>query len=412
MQELFQKHPQGSPGTSIFYPNECFICKALSPLKRCSRCNMICYCGKEHQKEHWPEHKDICNVIFLILKEKDNSHIFEDYRGLDAKNWYKIKNDWFHEIQMRLQRPLVKHEVQMIFFPRACFVCHDARQDLLKNCPGCPNASFCKEHPSHPLHDKDCSQMKKCHQLDTAYNVRILNSSLESVGIKFVEKTPIIKSKHQTPPSSMEEFLEYAKVPMKCEIIKFFLEEYLHVPLTTFDAIQKLKIPSVSKLVIHVLNTFEDFNGTKAWEILFHLIPSLNQIKIIILGFKESYTLQEKLCDKCQSSKKKLFVRTVTQSCIDYAKSKEFEEPSLVFIGDVNPSEEDEMHQRIWKLYLINVGMVNCPLMILTDTEENRQKIQENLKDTFNEVLILHEGKTDFADLRPRRRWQNEGISR
>lgn len=176
---------------------------------------------------------------------------------------------------------------------------------MLTNCPGCPNASFCEEHPSHSRHDKDCSQIKKCHELDTIYQGRISASSLETVGKSFIEKTPITKSKSQKLPTSMEEFLEYAKAPTKCDMIRFYVAEFLSHPLISFDVLQKLKHPPVSKLVIHVLNSKKQLEDTKAWKVLFHLIPSLTQLKIIMLEFKENNKLQEKLCDKYRLSKKK-----------------------------------------------------------------------------------------------------------
>lgn len=69
----------------------------------------------------------------------------------------------------------------------------------------------------------------------------------------------------------------------------------------------------------------------------------------------------------------------------------------------MNINDESELHKRVWKLNLMAWGMVNCPLVMLTDSEENFQRIKESINDTFNEVLISYEGKTDFVDARPRR---------
>lgn len=37
----------------------CAECGAPSELK-CSACKLVSYCGKEHQKQHWKSHKNIC----------------------------------------------------------------------------------------------------------------------------------------------------------------------------------------------------------------------------------------------------------------------------------------------------------------------------------------------------------------
>lgn len=45
--------------------NTCAICAKSSTqqtLLRCSRCKQIYYCGAEHQKQHWTEHRKVCSV--------------------------------------------------------------------------------------------------------------------------------------------------------------------------------------------------------------------------------------------------------------------------------------------------------------------------------------------------------------
>lgn len=51
---------------AIFIPNACHVCKAMRhdsnpkdqvKLLSCSGCRLIAYCGPEHQKQHWPQHK-------------------------------------------------------------------------------------------------------------------------------------------------------------------------------------------------------------------------------------------------------------------------------------------------------------------------------------------------------------------
>lgn len=40
--------------------DRCAVCEdAVSVL--CSQCEIVAYCGPEHQKRHWPEHKNLCN---------------------------------------------------------------------------------------------------------------------------------------------------------------------------------------------------------------------------------------------------------------------------------------------------------------------------------------------------------------
>jgi hypothetical protein len=43
---------------------KCVVCFALpsasTRLKRCGRCKVIRYCGPEHQAQHWPVHRALC----------------------------------------------------------------------------------------------------------------------------------------------------------------------------------------------------------------------------------------------------------------------------------------------------------------------------------------------------------------
>ena len=38
----------------------CKVCDKTDAIKRCRRCIVVGYCGKEHQKSDWEVHKKIC----------------------------------------------------------------------------------------------------------------------------------------------------------------------------------------------------------------------------------------------------------------------------------------------------------------------------------------------------------------
>ena len=37
----------------------CAVCGDTNA-KRCSRCRLVTYCGKDHQRQHWKIHKQFC----------------------------------------------------------------------------------------------------------------------------------------------------------------------------------------------------------------------------------------------------------------------------------------------------------------------------------------------------------------
>ncbi|XP_033215249.1 uncharacterized protein LOC117171754 [Belonocnema kinseyi] len=401
------------PVMSNYYPNECSVCNARSPLKRCSRCNMISYCGREHQLGHWPVHKHICKAISTILAKKKINYIFENDSGLDAVKWRRVKSEIVREISMIIERPLSQFERQMFLYPRTCFVCHDTRQDRLKNCPRCPNASFCDKHPDSSIHNEDCPLIQDTHQLDLDMEKIILSLNLELLNRSIIQNTPIIKPKLKMMPRSIEEYFEYVKDGMKLsDVMKIYVAEFVGLPLTTCDVLQKLKLFSPSKLVVHLYGASELLNEVYRWEIILHLIPTLSQLSIIIFESKEVLKLQWKLCDKCHATKKKLVIKTISIPYMEFVKSKDFEEPELVLLSNTNPPSEKEYHQRTWKLNLMSLGMLKCPLAFLSDTEEMAKLIRESINDSFNEVLISYDGQNHFASPRFLRNWKNERICR
>ncbi|XP_071556512.1 ankyrin repeat and MYND domain-containing protein 2-like isoform X2 [Temnothorax nylanderi] len=56
----------------FFYATMCHVCKRFGDgvqLKRCSNCKMISYCGQDHQKHHWKQHKPLCKAIQDVLRD-------------------------------------------------------------------------------------------------------------------------------------------------------------------------------------------------------------------------------------------------------------------------------------------------------------------------------------------------------
>ena len=51
----------------------CQVCEANDvPLKICGRCLTIRYCGYDHQRKHWPEHKLICSELAELYSDNQD----------------------------------------------------------------------------------------------------------------------------------------------------------------------------------------------------------------------------------------------------------------------------------------------------------------------------------------------------
>eukprot|EP00656_Telonema_subtile_P006759 TRINITY_DN13149_c0_g2_i2.p1 TRINITY_DN13149_c0_g2~~TRINITY_DN13149_c0_g2_i2.p1 ORF type:complete len:549 (-),score=117.84 TRINITY_DN13149_c0_g2_i2:387-2033(-) len=56
----FLSKPAGKPTTAATPALHCAVCSA--PAQKCSGCGLVAYCGREHQKTHWKQHKSDCKA--------------------------------------------------------------------------------------------------------------------------------------------------------------------------------------------------------------------------------------------------------------------------------------------------------------------------------------------------------------
>jgi hypothetical protein len=47
----------------------CAVCDRAVDTRKCGRCLLVAYCGKEHQKEHWAQHKKDCTPLIICDPE-------------------------------------------------------------------------------------------------------------------------------------------------------------------------------------------------------------------------------------------------------------------------------------------------------------------------------------------------------
>lgn len=89
--------------------NYCAKCNNINKLKKCSKCNYICYCSTICQKEDWSKHKTICNSII----EHDKLNPLINYGipniGLiikEFKKWLILQNNKIYDLSIKKIRPL------------------------------------------------------------------------------------------------------------------------------------------------------------------------------------------------------------------------------------------------------------------------------------------------------------------
>ena len=247
----------------FFYPNACFLCGDVgvpnpSNLRRCSSCKMISYCCKEHQVDHWPDHRAVCAEINHLLKSSSSNNLFDFLRTMkDPEKRLKKKQSLMAIIQKRLNRNLNACEIQMFLHPRVCVVCLESNPDLLYNCSSCTQVSFCENHVNDPEHSQWCLYYRICFLLDWK---SIFDSRFEiSPSIK---KVPFIfHSEDAKLPENMDKFMaEYIEetIPMLislngAKLWPHVCSELYTDSLTLMNVFKDLDLEIESELIIHII---------------------------------------------------------------------------------------------------------------------------------------------------------------
>lgn len=388
-----------------FHANECYICKNTNSLKRCSRCQMISYCGTNHQKQHWKEHKGICKVISSIMRERRVSHVYESLRGADSKTWIQQRHEMCLTVQLKLCRSLFRHELKMLLKPRSCFVCHDTRHQLLTTCPSCLSADFCKEHPSSPEHDKNCHSLKFSRDLE-----RKLGSVETKTSVVAIEKAILENTQFENlcdTPVSMREYLDEKVENADHEEIKIYISNTLSMVLSIFNALKKLNLKTASEMLLHVNSGM--FRYFSEWEFLLHFLPNLNHLKVVLIeyNYHKNVIVEVELCIKCRANKRNLTVETNELDYKDYIRSKNYQKPDLIALLNYEPSTNNDI---VLKNCLESWSQNNCPVVVTTATEKDAIYVSESLRSSFWPSLICYDGYNDFGSLQPQIEWTDGGV--
>lgn len=70
--------------------SSCGVCGQAAS-QRCSKCKSLSYCSKEHQKQHWRLHKQICEM-FVDLKQNPNSSSMLNGHSRDEAGRHQISS--------------------------------------------------------------------------------------------------------------------------------------------------------------------------------------------------------------------------------------------------------------------------------------------------------------------------------
>ncbi|XP_076767047.1 uncharacterized protein LOC143433565 [Xylocopa sonorina] len=399
----------------FFYANVCHVCKRFGngiTLKRCSNCTMISYCCKEHQRIHWSQHKDLCNVVCNILRNNKTLISLSNGQNIAMENWAQMKMNLMLLVMIKIGRKLEHYEEQMFKFLRSCIVCHDQNINALVNCPNCPNASFCAKHKDDTVHTKFCSLINLCFNLD----VITITHKRKLPEIKLLYHTDIINL-----PQSMKDFIDLYIEPQTDSQISAQEEtiinaEYLSRPLTFLYAMQKLEYPlKDDSIIINIIAAnIVDIDSLELWEILLHWIAGIKTLNIFLIGPElYSSSMQMTLCRSCQEKNKQLLIQIYGMLYENYIEIYSHTKPNFIigYNAGIHECEDFESKNDTWRRSLQMIAEQNSPLILTSYTLTEAKKDRIRLNEVLNKrVKHIYFGQNPYSSLRPYRDFETEGI--
>ncbi|KYQ50287.1 Zinc finger MYND domain-containing protein 17 [Trachymyrmex zeteki] len=382
----------------FFYATTCHVCKRFGDgvcLKKCGGCKMIAYCGRQHQKQHWSQHKSLCKATQDVLRE----FRLEDY-SVTSEEWDDKKLNLILLVSFKLGRPLEIYEKEMFQFPRECTVCHEQDGQLLEDCQSCASVSFCKYHKDSIKHEHTCVPLELCFHSNLLF-INGENNTLDLHYLQHVCDTDTFRN--------MNDFINtYGNIQTESEMLYNILaarhSQYITRPLTLFHAMQILDyVPQRKDLVIHVVaaNYIEE-TTLMTWEILLHLIKATISLVVIMIGPELKYKSNPlRICDNCMLQKKKLSLEFHDVLYENYVRNPLFIKPDLV-VGFNAGIHEHISNGETWTPSIQMLMKQNCPL-ILTCYMQKELEQEINRINTIldRKVNYLYSGKNPFASLRP-----------
>lgn len=399
---------------AIFYATICHVCKRFHDvrLKRCGGCNMIAYCGQQHQKQHWVQHKPLCKAIRKIVRV----HNIESCGGT-LEEWRNIKTNFMLLVSFKLGRRLDPCEQQMFMFPRECAVCHERNGQLLEDCQKCA-ASFCKSHRDSVTHRNNCASLELCFHLSLLI---MTDSHLPDQYLQFISAIDTFMDTSQDTIACRNFiFRNFIRIPAELldntydNALAVLNTDFLTRPLTVFHAMELLDyIPKRKDVIIHVVaaDTVEEIT-VMTWKFLLNLInktfTNVTSLVVIMIGpeLNKADLYESHFSDP--SSEKKLSWEFHDVLYDNYAGSSSFVKPDLI-VGFNTGIHEQELGSttETWTSSIQLVAKQRCPFILTCYTQEEKRKDVSRINTILNKnVNYLYCGKNPFASLRPHRSFE------
>lgn len=401
---------------NIFLTYVCHVCKSLvsssSSLKKCSNCKMISYCSKEHQKEHWAAHKDLCKVISKISKQNGMTHLFGKAVGISPDEYRYYRSHCINKCEKELGRELYLWEREMICFPQVCHTCYESDTQKLTTCQKCHHVSYCKLSHLKTDHDIWCKEFQVYRDI-TLYQCHhgIIQPLLPDTSLQqYAPLTGDMKTFLLNTNTVGEKSLELHRLNLVA------LSDIATCPLTVLFSLQQCNfhLETTETLTIHLVGAEMQFevDTLQKWELfLLHLIPSLTMLKVVFIGpelkteSKFIRTLgKNKTCMKCNTTGRMVnyeFWKTLYHK---FVMSFDYQKPDLICAFNAGLYRLTDFEGKdTWSPTI--KAMLKEPDIPVVVTEYTQKELPFDIKRTQNIIdsleIITPPTRNPFASLKP-----------
>ncbi|XP_033208136.1 putative protein MSS51 homolog, mitochondrial isoform X3 [Belonocnema kinseyi] len=333
----------------------------------------------------------------------DDRNIYKGQEDELRKRHVYMKVNLIYLMEKSLKRELEPYENEMIEYSKVCEVCYETDINLLRSCPDCPHANFCTLHKGDPTHGKFCSNYRKCFLLD--YYAIVFQ---ENPSPRMMEFTPD-NFENTRLPNSMQKYLdifykprEGSQLDISHEDVKMYVSQHFTRPLTLIFAMDKIGFKPESEFTIHVIGASKrEENSAIEWEILFHWLPQLMNLKVALVGPELSNRPlktenKSNLCDKCAFRGKTVEVEIHSTLYESYCKGKYFVQPDIIIGFNLGI-----IAYRSWKNSILEIANLNCPFVLTAFSEREAEDDYKIMCWEFETSAKVE--RNPFASLRPKR---------
>ncbi|PAA57516.1 hypothetical protein BOX15_Mlig012025g2 [Macrostomum lignano] len=277
--------------------------------RRCNSCKLVVYCCQAHRRLDKPAHRSFCQAVRRHRKQiVSGAGLFSDAKGLDAAEFWRLRQRKIASIVDLLGRQLAPWERQALIYPRLCCICYSDRR--LSLCPVCLSAAYCC-----PEHRR---QHEAAHRGNAVSHTKLFNAYLLLRELHFnglpdpplcvyqprvdsyspLEMQPRLDFLNSDDaPSLMPQLTaapaasEAASTGIAPWVRQAFASESASYPLTLLYVWEQVRPPpgteplaSRSCLTIQLARWPRSVPITRAnWELLLHRLPKLKLLRIILL---------------------------------------------------------------------------------------------------------------------------------